>query len=562
MDERPDQPTPEDAPTRPDVAALGEAGAGSADLAAPPGPRRRRWIPVTVGVALVVFVAAGVGAFLLLRGSDEVLFDQVPATADVVVAAYLDPAASQKVNLFRMAERFPDMGTRDEVTGQVDDFLDEALADTGLTHEDLSWVGVEIAVWADVRGEAEFEGAALIDSDDDAGAQATVDRLLESLREQGDDVTSTTHAGVEVWTIDETAALAYADHTLILGSSPEAVGSTIDAGRGDVDAIDASADFQDAFADLPQARLFAAYTGIDGLTDALGDALATAEAAGSPINFGGAKSVAMTLSATEDGLAVDWSQVNDPARMSPELVEVLDEPPHENGALSMVPGDAFGVFAVEHMDALAQESIDALVEQEPSAAADLEELGVTGSDGLLANLSGDLAIEAAPGGEDPAAGALMVGVQDMARMETFIDDALADLGGAAPTWTEEDHRGVTLRTLDDETLPLTYAVVNGMLVIGSSPEHVARIVDVSQDGGGLSQDEGFTAATADLEGADALMFLDVPSVLQAVRDELPPDEVASFDDEMGRNLDPIGHVVMGVEGDATRQHMRFFVQIP
>jgi len=62
------------------------------------------------------------------------------------VVGHLDPAASQKMNLFRTASKFPDVGTGQELTQKLDGMLDDGLSASGLTHEDLGWVGGEIGV--------------------------------------------------------------------------------------------------------------------------------------------------------------------------------------------------------------------------------------------------------------------------------------------------------------------------------------------------------------------------------------------------------------------------------
>jgi len=69
--------------------------------AAPPAPRRGLKVAgIALAAVLVLVGAAGAAAFMLLRGSSEAILDKVPASADVVVTANLDPAASQKLNLY------------------------------------------------------------------------------------------------------------------------------------------------------------------------------------------------------------------------------------------------------------------------------------------------------------------------------------------------------------------------------------------------------------------------------------------------------------------------------
>ncbi|HLB40129.1 MAG TPA: hypothetical protein VJM84_06715, partial [Actinomycetota bacterium] len=117
---------------------------------APKGGRGAR-LALIIGIAVVLLGgAAGAAGYLFLRGAPEAVLDKVPASADVVVVAHLDPAASQKMNLFRMAEKFPALGSREELTRLFNDALDGVLSGSGLSHEDLSWVGGEAGGYVDI----------------------------------------------------------------------------------------------------------------------------------------------------------------------------------------------------------------------------------------------------------------------------------------------------------------------------------------------------------------------------------------------------------------------------
>src|SRR3954464_11622075 len=78
------------------------------------------------------------------RSAARRVLDKIPTDADAVVVGHLDPAASQKMNLFRTASKFPDVGTGQVLTQKLDGMLDDGLSASGLTHEDLGWVGGEI----------------------------------------------------------------------------------------------------------------------------------------------------------------------------------------------------------------------------------------------------------------------------------------------------------------------------------------------------------------------------------------------------------------------------------
>src|SRR4029079_14176752 len=139
-----DQTPPED-PTPPPPGGPLEGlppAPGEPAVAAPPetpAPKRKRRaiVAVVVAFALVLVCSAGAFAYFKLRGAPGVVLDMVPANADVVFVAHLDPAVSQKANLFRMTEKFPDLGSREELTQRFNELVDQALSGSGLTPQDL-----------------------------------------------------------------------------------------------------------------------------------------------------------------------------------------------------------------------------------------------------------------------------------------------------------------------------------------------------------------------------------------------------------------------------------------
>ena len=112
----------------------------------PTGGRANKVALIAVAAVVGIAVVAGAAAFFLLKGSGEQLLDNVPASADVVAAVYLDPSAGQKTNLLRLADEIPALGSREQLTSQAQDTIDQLLSQAGLGHEDLEWVGAEVAV--------------------------------------------------------------------------------------------------------------------------------------------------------------------------------------------------------------------------------------------------------------------------------------------------------------------------------------------------------------------------------------------------------------------------------
>src|SRR4051812_47772076 len=147
------------------------------DVAPPARARRGRGVLVAVIAVAVLVLGGGVAtAFFLMRGAPEQLVGLVPEQADVFATAYLDPSAGQKVNLLALADKFPKLGEGTDVEAQVDDLLDEALAGSGLTHQDVTpWLGSQIGLSVELGADGAPHAAALIaTSDPDASRAAMV----------------------------------------------------------------------------------------------------------------------------------------------------------------------------------------------------------------------------------------------------------------------------------------------------------------------------------------------------------------------------------------------------
>src|SRR4029079_6520527 len=180
-----DQTPPEDPTPPPPGMPLGglPPAPGEPAAAAPPetpAPKRKRGaiVAVVVAFALVLVFSAGAFAYFKLRGGPGVVLDMVPANADVVFVAHLAPAASQKANLFRMTEKFPDLGSREELTQRFNELVDQALSGSGLTHDDLGWIGGEAGGFVDVGVGAPTYGL-IVSVDDERAANAALQRIRD-----------------------------------------------------------------------------------------------------------------------------------------------------------------------------------------------------------------------------------------------------------------------------------------------------------------------------------------------------------------------------------------------
>src|SRR5688572_29426935 len=187
-------------PVRPDLGQTDDAGVTTAPSSA---STKRRTALIAAAAVVVALGATGAAAMRLMAGSDAKLLERIPASADAAFSVYLDPAAGQKVNLLRMVTAIPDVGNEQKLRDRVNEALDESLAELGLSHRDLDWVGSQVAGYIDFQaGIGEPTGALMVAVDDDKGASAAVDAFVKAAEDRGETITVEDHDGVSVYVSD------------------------------------------------------------------------------------------------------------------------------------------------------------------------------------------------------------------------------------------------------------------------------------------------------------------------------------------------------------------------
>src|SRR5712691_7589045 len=150
---------------------------------AAPAPRswfvqhRRLLIPAGAVLALAAVSAAAV---LLLTKQNATVEKMVPATADVIAVANLDPSVAQKVNLLRAVHSFPDYKTDKAITDKLDEILKDS--EISFSGDIQPWLGSEIGVSASLNlvKTENSPSAFYAVSRDDAKAQAMLAKLRAS----------------------------------------------------------------------------------------------------------------------------------------------------------------------------------------------------------------------------------------------------------------------------------------------------------------------------------------------------------------------------------------------
>lgn len=476
-----------------DLTDAGESAASTEPARAGRLRRRRLWLAVAVGLAVVASAGAGFAAGTVVGGGgtqpEDVLPDTVVAYADVD----LDPAAQQKVNLVRLLGRFPDVeqkyGNEPDVRTVVVDWLVEG---TKLEDADvLAWIGDRVGVGVSRDADALTPVAALQVTDEDA-AVADLGRVLDP--EQI--AVSNGYVIVTGDLLDQFASLDGLDG-LITDAGPKTQTAAEVVAAGEAAPLSESAAFAEVFDHLDDG-LLTAYVdgeGIAGAGDQLVGSLGTAVPS---LNDS-------LISAAESG------QVGAVLRAEPNALELLawstSDP--QNGT---VPGQMMAtlpestLFALESTggsEFVAERWVETIDNAEGTGGlapgelevgiADLEaQYGITlpedfqtlvGDDVVFA-VDGEGLLTSVPGigmrsVTDPAAGSDLAG---------RIESALASLTGGF---------GITANGTSD-----------GM-VVATTDDYAAQL---GSGDGGLGADPTYQAALPDATDASFLVFVDFSAV--------------------------------------------------
>jgi hypothetical protein len=546
--------------------------------------RARRWLVVALATLLVVAGGGSAAAFFLMRGAGEELLQHVPASSEVVVTAYLDPSAGQKVNLMALANRFPALRDDQRFRQQIDDVLDEALAGAGLSHEDVRpWLGSQVAIVVDLEANNDVPTASFLvaTKDDDAAREALEKALRSSL---GNEQTSE-YRGVTMHIFGSgTSSFGYVivDHVVVLSNQSIGLTRVVDVSEGSAPAIADDPGFLDTISSLPEGKLGLAYV---NPTEIVNQAFsATGLGAGTAPGLDllrAIRGVGATLSAHPDGLAFDVAVRLDPSELDPATRLQLDQPVHENGVLGFVPADAYAVATQQGLDETLKQTVDQILAT-PEGERIRQRIGV---DDTLAALTGDLAFEVGPGsGPVPAGGAILIGVRDPSAVQRTLDGlaelvliarrqagapAFGDVSGLErhdvletvpkATWRSSTYQGTTIWYLDDPELSGTgfvpsYAVVEGAAIVGSSPTEIRKVID-TQAGSepNIGASSSYRRAVSRVPDGASTFYVDVGAMVSRFGSQLPPDVVS--------NIEPFKTVVQGSSSSSSLITYRLFIEI-
>ncbi len=597
-------------PTQPDPGQ----GIPPAVLVAPPAApqswllrHRRLLIPAAAVLALGAVSAAAV---LLLVKPNGAVEKMVPATADVISVANLDPSVTQKVNLLRAVHSFPDYKTDKAIT----DKLDEVLKDSGLSFSgDIQpWLGSEIG--ASVRlnlksaadgSTADSPAAFYAVSRDDTKARAMLAKLRASKWAKNYRWKDETYNGITISvgtptdTSGKTGAYSIVDHVVVLATSSALIHEIIDTDQGRAPRLVDSSDYKATLAGLPSDRLGLVYVNGKSVVGNVKKDLATTPALGLALknvnDLDALQGIGATLSANGDGLLTDVLVKVDQSKLSPATREALAHAGRADTLVSWIPKASDAFLSITSIN----KTIQTLLDQSGNTAsvkAGTDAIGLTGPAGVLPHLTGDAGLEVSFGQNGLPAGAILLGTDDARTMNAFFAKLLALAEGAAGSsfggsgagsggspsgvavtppasqFTKTTYRGVVITSWASpllgqlgagETFIPSYAVLDGMGILASTPAEVKAIIDAHKGGATIASDATYkTASAASLTKPSAIVYVDVARLLEAIRQSpLGSQAGLGSSSTLGANVDPFKAVIITAASQTDRATERFFVII-
>ncbi len=581
-------------PADPTQGAGGEiAGISGPPPAAPAGsPRRPRWPLVLLAIALFLGLS-GVGAaaavMLGVFNAGPAIDRMVPSTTDVYAVVYLDPPLGQKVNLLNMVHKFPELKTDQDLNKKVDDTVDKAFKEAGLSFsaDVRPWLGSRLGLIAQVADNA--PAALLIDSRNETKARAALAKVRNSEEGRKLSWNDSKYRGVTIsvgtptgGNSHEPLAYAYVDHTVVVSNSEALVHDVIDTDQGKKARLLDSPGYKAIAGQVPAERLALLFVNGKPVIDRLKAEIAKQGQRGVQVpkeqldQLDAFKGLTLTLAARSNGLAADLQIKMDPSKLDAETRDALISPSHKNTLLQWVPRQAYGLFAATTLKQGLQSYVNQSATSSPEARQSLDQFGLTGRNGLLAHLTGDVAIEVEAGAGRYPAGALLLATDNEAVMRTFLDRleglAMAGLDRTSIPGNyrikHEGYRGVSITSLSipqlaEAGLVPAYAVTGGVGIVASSSTELRALIDAHQSGQNITTAENFMAASKEADqNPSSEFYVDISQGALAVRGLLPDKERKEYDVNVAPDLDPLKAFIMTAENGSDQISERIFVLIP
>src|SRR5438552_9260947 len=540
-------------------------------------PRYRLAVFSAAGVVLVGAIA--VAAVLAVAKPNPSIEKMVPATHDVLLIANLNPSLAQKVNLLRAVHSFPDTKTDAAISTK----LDEAFKDTGLsfTNDVQSWLGGEVGV----SGQLNFENSAdspfalFAASRDDTKAKAVLAKLRSGSFGKKYTWKDETYNGITITSGTPTAtsvkpvAYSLVDHVVVAASSAALIHEIIDTDQGRSARMVDSADFKATMKLLPSDRLGMGYTAGKSLVASPKKQMAKPSTLGLPAlktldDLNALQGIGAAVPATGTGVASDVAVKLDVNRLSPATRQAFNATGRPDAVLRWIPKTSDGFLAISNLDKSIKTPLDQYG-SDASVKASADAVGLTGPQGILPHLTGDLGVEVELGNNSIPSGAILIGTNDSAAMNAFFGKLV---GLAAATGQQKPGAGITRTTyrgtvitswtsssLGVPGLAPSYAALDGMGIVASSPAEMRAVIDAHAAGSNITANPTYQAASAaSLTKPAGIMFVNLERVVSAL-EKLPTS--SRIDTKTAAYLAPLKALMLTATSQPGAAVERFFIAI-
>jgi hypothetical protein len=559
---------------------------------------RYRWLLIP-GTGVLALAAVSAAAVLLLVKPSGAVEKMVPASADVIAVANLQPSLTQKVNLLRAVHSFPDYKT----DKSINDKLDELFKDSGFTFTgDIQpWLGSEIGLSARLNLDSTSDSpvAFYAVSRDDTKAKAMLAKLRASKYGKKYQWKDETYSGIAITvgtptaTSEKPAAYSYVDHVVVFATSSALIHEIIDTDQGRAARLVDSADYKATLAGLPSDRLGAVYVNGKSLVANVKKELAKTPSLGLSLrnmnDVDALQGIGATLSANGDGVLADVLVKLDQSKLSPATREALVHAGRADAIVRWVPKASDAFIAITGLNKTIQTALDQ-AGSDASIKAGTDAVGLTGPGGVLAHLTGDAGVEVGFGRTGLPAGAILLGTDDTKIMNAFFnkllglaEGATGSFGGAGSSFGSSssspavppashikttNYRGVVITSWTSPDLSSlggalapSYAVLDGMGILASTPDEVKAIIDTHKDGATIASDQTYkTASAASIANPSAIFYVDIARLVEAIRQSpLGSQPGLGADSAVYANLAPLKATMLTTASQADKAVERFFV---
>jgi hypothetical protein len=557
----------------------------TAGASAPPAGTSRSWfaryrlVGVSAAGALVLGAVA-VAAVLFLSQPNPSVEKMVPATYDALVIANLNPSLGQKINLLRAVHSFPDTSTDAAISSK----LDEAFKAAGLsyTSDVQPWLGGEVGASGKVNfaSGADSPFALFATSRDDTKAKALLAKLRSGSFGQKYTWRDETYNGISIAsgtptvTSEKPVAYSLVDHVVVAASSAAMIHEIIDTDQGRSTRLVDSADFKATMKLLPSDRVGMGYLAGKSLVAGVKKQMAKPSTLGLPAlktvdDLNALQGIGGAVSATSTGVAFDVAVKLDANQLSPATRQAFVSTRRPDVVLRWIPKSSDAFLAIGNLD----QTIKSLLDQygtDPSVQAATAAIGLTGPQGILPHLTGDLGIEVQLGNNSIPSGAILLGTNDSAAMNAFFSKLL---GLAAATsqqtpgagTTRTTYRGTVITSWTSASLGQvpglvpSYAVLGGMGILASSTAEIKAVIDAQAGGSNITVDSTYrSASTASLTQPAGIVYVNLARVVSALETLRGS---ATVDKKTAAYLAPLKAFMLTATSQAGAALERFFVVI-